>query len=95
MLNISLTDEAAARLREILNQENEEACIRVREAKIGSACKSRIVLMLSIDERDDDDVEGEAESLPFVISKDLADQYGGSFSVSLDEHRMPVVAALT
>lgn len=52
------------------------------------------MLRLSIDERDDDDVEGRAESLPFVIGKDLADQYGTRFSISLDPHQMPVVAAL-
>lgn len=51
------------------------------------------MLRLSIDEREDDDVEGEANSLPFVISEDLADQYGLDFSVDLDEEKMPVVVA--
>ncbi len=49
---------------------------------------------MSIDERDDDDMASEVESLPFVINKDLADQYGTSFSISLDPHQMPVVVPL-
>jgi hypothetical protein len=49
------------------------------------------VLRLSIDEREDGDREGEAQTLPFVINGDLADQYGEKFSVFLDEQRMPAV----
>ncbi len=52
------------------------------------------MLRLGIDTREADDVIGEAESLPFVIDKELADQYGTHFSVSLDKSRMPVVVAL-
>lgn len=48
--------------------------------------------MLSIDEREDDDLEGEVNSLPFVIDEELADQYGESFSVSLGENGIPAVA---
>lgn len=37
MLNISLSSEAAVRLQEILaDEENDEACFRIRETKIGS-----------------------------------------------------------
>jgi hypothetical protein len=52
------------------------------------------VLRLGIDEREDDDLEAEVGRLPFVINRDLADQYGGKFLVSLDKDRGPVVAAL-
>lgn len=52
------------------------------------------MLRLSIDERDDDDVEGEIESLPFVINQEVVDQYGLNFSVSLDEHQAFDVKAL-
>jgi hypothetical protein len=48
---------------------------------------------LSIDERRDEDVEGEVESLPFVISDFLADQYGKDFVIVLDEYGMPDVSA--
>ena len=36
MLNIKVTSEAAARLRAILDEEGEDAVVRVREAKCGS-----------------------------------------------------------
>lgn len=36
MLNIKVTDEAAARLRQILDEEDEGAVVRVRETKSGS-----------------------------------------------------------
>ncbi|GHT87221.1 hypothetical protein FACS1894116_01090 [Betaproteobacteria bacterium] len=92
-MNITLTDDAATRLRTLLENEGEDACIRIRETKIGAACKARIVLVLSIDEREDEDVEEEAGALPFVINSDLVDQYGEAFSVSLDGMKVPVVVA--
>lgn len=94
-MNITVTTEAATKLRALLDEEGEDSVVRVRETKIGSACKSKFVLKLSIDEREDDDVETEVESIPFVINKELVDQYGKSFSVSLDEHGLPSVAALS
>jgi hypothetical protein len=51
------------------------------------------VLRLSIDEREDEDVEGEAASLPFVVDADIAERYGRDFSVAMDERRIPAVTA--
>lgn len=51
------------------------------------------MLMLSVDEREDEDLEGEAASMPFVVHEDLADQYGVNFFISLDENAMPKVSA--
>lgn len=50
--------------------------------------------MLSIDEREDDDLEGEISAMPFVINEELADQYGVNFSISLDDSGLPHVDAL-
>ncbi|MDR2669572.1 MAG: ErpA-related iron-sulfur cluster insertion protein [Desulfovibrio sp.] len=86
-MHITISDEAASKLRTLLGEEGDAACVRVRESKIGAACKSRIVLRLSIDERSDDDLEAPAQSVPFVIDRDLADQYGENFVVALDEHQ--------
>jgi hypothetical protein len=86
-MQISMASEVVDKLKFLLNQEGADAVVRVRETKIGSACKSKIVLRLSIDEREDDDVEGQAQSLPFVINKELVEQYGENFSVVLDEHQ--------
>jgi hypothetical protein len=52
------------------------------------------VLRLSIDERENGDMESEIDSIPFVINEDLADQYGTKFAVALDEHQAFDVQAL-
>jgi hypothetical protein len=52
------------------------------------------VLRLGIDEREDDDLATEVGRLPFVINRDVADQYGGRFLISLDKEQTPVVASL-
>lgn len=51
------------------------------------------MLRLSIDEQEDEDVAGHAESLPFVINRDLVDQYGTEFSVAMDTNAMYLVTA--
>ncbi|MDR2125105.1 MAG: ErpA-related iron-sulfur cluster insertion protein [Desulfovibrio sp.] len=87
-MHITLSDEVSAGLRALLDKEGGEARVRVRESKIGCGCKSRIVLRLSIDERSDGDLEVSAHSLPFVIDRDLVDQYGENFVVARDEHQV-------
>lgn len=86
-MNITMTSDVAEKLRALLDEEGPEARVRVRETKIGCACKSKIVLRLSIDERQDEDIAGTASTLPFVIHQDVVDQYGTDFTVSLDEHQ--------
>ncbi len=53
-----------------------------------------MVLRLGIDEYEEDDLEGEAASLPFVIDRDLADRYGTRFTVFLDKNQIPSVTAV-
>ena len=89
MLEIILTSDAAARLYSILKEQDDNVCVRVREFKVGTANKPlKIVLSLSIDERDTEDIEGEAATLPFVMNRELAEQYGTRFAVSLDACRV-------
>lgn len=38
------------------------------------------------DEMDDEDITGEAEALPFIISELLFSQYGDEFSVTMDNY---------
>lgn len=94
MLNMTMTDEAAARLKALLDEEDEGMCIRLRETQVGTPCKRRIVLRLSIDEREEDDLECEVNGLPLVTVQDIVDQYGEKFMVTLDEAQMPVVTAV-
>lgn len=49
-----------------------------------------LVLRLSIDEREDEDVEVEVDSMPFVANEELVAQYGPAYSVTLDENGIPV-----
>lgn len=96
MLHITLTPEAAEGLRALLAREHDNARIRIREFKTGCGTCSKnfaIVLRLSIDEQEDEDVEGHAESLPFIIDRDLVDQYGTEFSVAMDANAMYLVTA--
>lgn len=86
-MRITTTRSVASKLRALLDKEGGEACVRVRESKIGCGCKSRIVLRLSIDERCDEDLEAPAYSVPFVINRDLAVQYGEDYTVAQDEHK--------
>ncbi|MDR1776653.1 MAG: hypothetical protein LBR31_02325 [Desulfovibrio sp.] len=51
------------------------------------------MLRLSIDEREDDDVEEAVNALPFVINEELFEQYGENYSVTLDENQVPVIVA--
>ena len=54
-----------------------------------------MVLRLGIDEyEEEEDLEGESASLPFVINRDLADRYGTRFAVFLDKNQIPSVAAV-
>jgi len=86
-MNVSITGEVASRLRHILVDEHYDAVIRIRERRVADSATGRTILWLSVDERAEDDIEDEVECLPFVIARDLVEQYGAAFAVSLDERR--------
>lgn len=90
-MKIKVNDAAAKRLAELLKEEGGDAVVRIREVQSGTPCKRKTELRLSIDEREDSDVDGQASALPFVINEDLADQYGKSFVVEMDAEGTPVV----
>lgn len=89
MLDIMLIGDSATKLYSIMKEEDDSACVRIREFKVGTSCNMnlKIVLGLSIDTRDEDDLEGEAVTLPFVMNRELADQYGTCFTISLHSCR--------
>ncbi len=97
MLHITLSPEAAAKLQGLLKEEdNEDAVLRIREVKVGAACKSRFELRLSIDEREDPQQEQEAafQSMPFVLSNEVVDTYGTAYSITLNADQFPIVTPL-
>ncbi len=96
MLKITMTPEIADKFKAILKEEDsDDAVFRIREAKVGGGCKSRIELRVSPDERDDPDEEKEVtvDGIPFVVGNDVIESYGSEFSIFVDDHDMPAVRA--
>ena len=94
-MNIAMNTEIVGKLRQLLASEDDDSVVRIRETKIGSACKARTVLRLSIDMREDEDLESEIEAIPFVMNEELAEQYGTNLVVNYieEEHAFDVKAA--
>ena len=95
MLEITLSQEAIAKFKALLTEEdNEDAVYRIREAKVGCACKSHMELRMGIDEREEEEQETNVEGIPFFISNDVIDIYGSRYSIDLDENKLPQITAL-
>lgn len=96
MLEITLTPEAMNKFKNLLAEEDGDAVFRIREAKVGCACKSHMELRMGIDERGDSEEEQEVmcEGMPFVIGNDVIDIYGSRYSISLEENDLPKIQAL-
>jgi hypothetical protein len=92
-MNVTVDSRAMAILRRLLDDEGGDAVVRIREAKLGTGCRTIVILRAGIDEREDNDFTTEVDSIPFVMSEDIADQYGLDFKISLDESGMPVAEA--
>lgn len=94
MLQINMPPEITEKFKDLLKEEdNDDAVIRIREAKVGGGCKSRICLKVSIDEREDPDEETEVvvDGIPFVVNNEVIDGYGAVFELFVDDHNMPAV----
>ncbi len=94
MLQISVLPEVIVKFKELIQEEvGEDSVFRIRETKVGGGCKSRMELRVSLDEREDPDMEQEIQidGLPFVVSNDVIDSYGLKYSIVVDEHNMPAV----
>ena len=95
MLEITLSQEAIAKFKALLTEEdNEDAVYRIREAKVGCACKSHMELRMGIDEREEEEQEANVEGIPFIISNDVIDIYGSRYSIDLAENKLPQITAL-
>ena len=95
MLEITLSQEAIAKFKALLTEEdNEDAVYRIREAKVGCACKSHMELRMGIDEREEEEQEANVEGRPVITSNDVIDIYGSRYSIDLDENKLPQITAL-
>lgn len=90
-MKVILENGVADLFRRLLEEEGDGAVIRLREAKIGNACKSVIVLRAGVDEREDDDLETVADSIPIVMNEDIAEQYGYEHVIYFDESGVTAV----
>ena len=98
MLQVVFSAEAEAKLKQVLKDEDDEdAVYRIRETKVGQACKSHMELRLGVDEREDPDEEQEGEfgGMPFVVNNDVIDTYGESFEITLNAEGLPLIKALS
>lgn len=93
MLQITLPPDIADKFKELLAEEGDDAVVRIRETKVGGGCKSRIVLKVSIDEREDPDEEVEItiDGVPIVANNDVIESYGEVYEFFVDDHNMPAV----
>lgn len=94
MLEITVPPEVLSKFEELLKEEDsDDAVVRIRETKVGGGCKSRIVLKVSIDEREDADEEQETKvgGLPFVVNNEVIDAHGEKFEIFVNEAGVPDV----
>lgn len=95
MISLKMNDEVKTRLAESLKAEDDDdACVRIREYSTGTPCCRKTVLGFTIDEPDDDDVRAEIEGLPFIMNEDLVEKWqGGTYQADMDEHGNPRIVA--
>lgn len=95
MFNVLIDDSLLAKLNDMLQDEDEGACIRLREYKLGAACRTRIILGLGVDEPvEDEDEEMEIRGVPFIAESDFLHRYGREFKVNFSDDGQMVVEAL-
>ena len=57
MFKVTVDENVLARLREMLKEEGDDFCVRLREYKLGGGCRTRIIIGLGVDELDEDEDE--------------------------------------
>lgn len=96
MFNVTVPEEMLEKLRDMLEDEDEESCVRLREYKVGGGWHAKIVLGLGIDEaEEDEDVQIEISDVPFIAEEDFLAKYGKDFSLVFNENKEVVLTALS
>ncbi len=93
MFSVNATDDIFEKFKEMLEDEGEDGGIRLREFKVGQACKSKLVPGLSVDDEFDDveDIRVEIHGIPFFAEKYFVERYGDSYDVIIDPQKGPVL----
>ena len=95
MFKVTVDENVLARLREMLKEEGDDFCVRLREYKLGGGCRTRIIIGLGVDELDEDEDEKmDVAGVPFIAESDFLLRYGREFAVSFGEEGQIAVEAL-
>ena len=95
MFTVTVDDEMLAKLRSMLENEDEGTCVRLREYTLGGGCRSRIILGLALEEKDEDEDEGVVvEDVTFIADSDFLLRYGRKFALAFNDEKQVEVRAL-
>ena len=95
MFTVTVDDEMLAKLRSMLEDEDEGTCVRLREYTLGGGCRSRIILGLALEEKDEDEDEGVVvEDVTFIADSDFLLRYGRKFALVFNDEKQVEVRAL-
>lgn len=94
MFTVTIDEAMLQKLRAMLEDEDEGACVRLREYKVGGGCHSKITLGLGMDAADEEeDAQIKVHDVPFVAEKDFLLKHGNAFSLSFSEDKGVIVTA--
>ena len=95
MFTVSVNEEILAKLRSMLEDEDEGTCVRLREYTLGGGCRSRIVLGLAMEEMDEyEDESTVVEDVTFIADSDFLLRYGRKFALDFNAEKQLEVRAL-
>lgn len=95
MFTVTVNEEMLAKLRSMLEDEDEGTCVRLREYTLGGGCRSRIILGLALEEKDEDDDESvDVEDVTFIADSDFLLRYGRKFALTFNDEKQVEVKAL-
>ena len=82
MFTVTIGDEMLEKLRAMLEDEDEDTCVRLREYK-------------GMDEMDEDEDEKILiDDVPFIADNDFLTKYGKAYELSFNEDKQVVLTAL-
>ena len=95
MFTVNVNEEMLAKLRSMLEDEDEGTCVRLREYTLGGGCRSRIILGLALEEKDEDEDESvDVEDVTFIADSDLLLRDGRTFALGFNDEKQVEVRAL-
>lgn len=89
MFNVTIQEGLTDKLQEMIEDEGDDYCVRLREFKIGSGWHSKIVLGLSIDEfNEDDDTKISINGIEIIAENEFIDKYGKDYTIAINENNV-------